>query len=98
MSAYDAIPPIDPGEFPAGQPDDFHPVGFDVDLTSHELLRRAHVLEALGPDWDPAEVLRGEQAARDLLHSGLDEEQQRVYDDLVAAGVLPADGGGRAAS
>lgn len=55
-------------------------------------------MEALGSDWDPIEVLRGEEAAYDLLYSGLDEEQQRVYDDLVAAGVLPSRGGGHAAA
>ncbi|MET9885712.1 DUF6400 family protein [Streptomyces sp. NPDC006430] len=74
------------------------PVEFTVDLTAQEVLRRAHVMEALGPDWDPIEVLRGEEAAYDLLYSGLDEEQQRVYDDLVAAGVLAPRGDGRAAA
>ncbi|MFD8986094.1 DUF6400 family protein [Streptomyces sp. NPDC059564] len=73
-------------------------VDFDVDLTSQEVLRRAQVMAALGPDWDPIEVLRGEEAAYDLLYSGLDAEQQRVYDELVAAGVLPARGSGRAAA
>lgn len=62
------------------------------------MLRRAQVMAALGPDWDPVEVLRGEEEAYDLLYSGLDAEQQRVYDDLVAAGVLPERGGGRAAA
>ncbi|OKK17715.1 hypothetical protein AMK16_20535 [Streptomyces sp. CB00455] len=75
---------------------------FTVDLTSQEVLRRAQVMAALGPDWDPIEVLRGEEAAYALLYSGLDAEQQRVYDDLVAAGVLPGSagpgGGGRAAA
>ncbi|MFI5621605.1 DUF6400 family protein [Streptomyces sp. NPDC051567] len=70
--------------------------GFTVDLTTHEVLRRAQVMAALGQDWDPVEVLRGEEAAYGLLYSGLDEAQQRLYDDLVAAGVLP--GGGRAAA
>lgn len=55
-------------------------------------------MEALGPDWDPIEVLRGEEAAYDLLYSGLDEAQQRMYDELVAAGVLPGRGHGRAAA
>ncbi|MFC4504433.1 MULTISPECIES: DUF6400 family protein [Streptomyces] len=71
---------------------------FDVDLTAHEMLRRSHVLAALGPDWDPVAVLRGEEEANDLLYSGLDDEQQRVYDELVAAGVLPPRGGGSAAA
>ncbi|MFJ5775262.1 DUF6400 family protein [Streptomyces sp. NPDC093094] len=71
---------------------------FSVDLTAQEMLRRAHVLEALGPDWDPGAALRGEEEAYDLLYSGLDEEQQRLYDELVAAGVLPRRGGGHAAA
>ncbi len=73
-------------------------VDFEVDLTSQEVLRRAQVMEALGPHWDPVEVLLGEEAAYDLLYSGLDAQQQRLYDDLVAAGVLPARGDGRAAA
>ncbi|MET9735607.1 DUF6400 family protein [Streptomyces sp. NPDC006458] len=72
-------------------------VEFAVDLTAHEMLRRAHVLDALGPDWDPGAALRGEEEAYDLLYSGLDADQQRVYDELVEAGVLPPRGGGHAA-
>lgn len=74
------------------------PAGFDLDFSAHEMERRAHVLAALGPDWDPVEVLRGEEEAWDLLYSGLDAEQQRVYEQLVAAGVLPPREGGRAAA
>ncbi|WP_329315106.1 MULTISPECIES: DUF6400 family protein [unclassified Streptomyces] len=73
-------------------------IDFTVDLTAQEVLRRAQVMDALGPDWDPIEVLRGEEAAYDLLYSGLDAEQQRVYDGLVAAGVLAPRGDGRAAA
>ncbi|MFE0256295.1 DUF6400 family protein [Streptomyces sp. NPDC059010] len=73
------------------------PVEFTVDLSAHEMLRRAHVLDALGPDWDPVAALRGEEEAYELLYSGLDAEQQRVHDELVAAGVLPPRGGGLAA-
>ncbi|MFG2310547.1 DUF6400 family protein [Streptomyces sp. NPDC048566] len=73
-------------------------VGFTVDLTAHEVLRQAQVLAALGPDWDPVEALRGEEAAHALLYGGLDEHQRRVYDDLVAAGVLPRRGDGSAAA
>ncbi|MDX2550818.1 MULTISPECIES: DUF6400 family protein [Streptomyces] len=69
-----------------------------IDLSAHEMLRRAHVLDALGADWDPLAALRGEEAAYALLYSGLDAEQQRVYDDLVAAGVLPRRGDGHAAA
>lgn len=74
------------------------PFPFSVDLTSHEMLRRTHTMAALGPDWDPVAALRGEEEAYALLYSGLDAEQQRLYDELVAAGVLPGPGDGRAAS
>ncbi|MEV6839658.1 DUF6400 family protein [Streptomyces sp. NPDC051133] len=74
------------------------PVEFSVDLTAHEMLRRTHVMAAVGPDWDPVAALRGEEEAYDLLYSGLDDEQQRIYDELVAAGVLPKRGDGRAAA
>ncbi|MFE2874586.1 DUF6400 family protein [Streptomyces roseus] len=73
-------------------------VDFAVDLTAQEVLRRAQVMAALGPDWDPIEVLRGEEAAYDLLYSGLDAEQQRVHDALVEAGVLAPRGDGHAAA
>ncbi|OIJ67391.1 hypothetical protein WN71_013455 [Streptomyces mangrovisoli] len=79
-------------------PDASGPVAFSVDLGAHEMTRRALVMDALGPDWDPVAVLRDEQAANDLLYSGLSEEQQRIHDELVAAGVLPERGDGRAAS
>ncbi|MFI1507127.1 DUF6400 family protein [Streptomyces sp. NPDC020597] len=82
----------------ADRPGASAPVGWDIDLGSHEMLRRAHVLDALGPDWDPLAALRGEEAAYELLYSGLDADQQRVYDELVAAGVLPPRGGGHAAA
>jgi hypothetical protein len=74
------------------------PVDFDVDLTRHEMVRRAHVMAALGPDWDPVEMVRREEEAYDLLYSGLDQEQQRLYDTLVQAGVLPQRGDGRASA
>ncbi|MFC9932377.1 DUF6400 family protein [Streptomyces sp. NPDC127190] len=70
---------------------------FTVDLSAHEMLRRTHVMAALGPDWDPAAALRGEEEARALLYSGLDAEQQRIHDELVAAGVLPPGPGDAAA-
>ncbi|MFJ9344144.1 DUF6400 family protein [Streptomyces sp. NPDC101733] len=91
MAPHDTTPPTGP--------DASGLVDFSVDLSSQEVLRRAQVMAALGPDWDPVEVLLGEEAAYDLLYSGLDPEQQRLYTDLVAAGVLPArgDGGGRVA-
>ncbi|MFE2271364.1 DUF6400 family protein [Streptomyces lavendulae] len=96
MTPHDPTPPTGPhGPTEPGGPG---LVPFDVDLSSQEVARRAQVMAALGPDWDPIEVLRGEEAAYDLLYSGLDAEQQRVYDELVAAGVLPARGAGRAAA
>ncbi|MEU6662066.1 DUF6400 family protein [Streptomyces sp. NPDC046821] len=73
-------------------------VGFSIDLTVEEARRRAEVVAALGPDWDPVAVLREEEKAHALLYSGLDAEQQRVHAMLVAAGVLPGEGPGRASS
>lgn len=77
-----------------GAPDDLIP--FTIDLTFEEARRRAEVVTALGPEWDPVAAMRGEDEAYALLYSGLDAEQQRTYDMLVAAGVLPGDGPGRA--
>jgi hypothetical protein len=62
---------------------------FAYDLTLDEVRRRTAVLEAIGPDWDPVAVLAEEEKAYDMLYSNLDDEQQRTYDELVAAGVLP---------
>jgi Family of unknown function (DUF6400) len=62
---------------------------FAYDLTLDEARRRSAMLEAIGDDWDPVAVLAEEQKAYDMLYSDLDEEQQRVYDELVRAGVLP---------
>ena len=62
---------------------------FAYDLTLDEARRRSAVLEAIGNDWDPIAVLAEEEKAYDMLYSDLDEEQQRVYDELVRAGVLP---------
>ncbi|WP_329558585.1 DUF6400 family protein [Streptomyces uncialis] len=73
-------------------------VDLTFDLTFEEARRRASVVAALGPEWDPVAVLRGEDEAYALLYSGLDPEQRRTHDMLVAAGVLPGEGPGRAAS
>jgi len=62
---------------------------FAYDLTLDESRRRSAVLEAIGDDWDPIAVLAEEEKAYDLLYSDLDAEQQRIYDELVSAGVLP---------
>jgi Family of unknown function (DUF6400) len=64
-------------------------VAFEYDLTLDEARRRAAVLEAIGDDWDPLQVLAEEDRAYAMLYSGLDDKQQRLYDDLVTAGVLP---------
>jgi hypothetical protein len=68
-----------------------HPneLAFAYDMTLDEARRRSAVLEAIGEDWDPVQVLEEEERAWDLLYSGLDDEQQQIYDDLVSAGVLP---------
>ena len=70
-------------------------VAFAHDLTLDEARRRTAILEAIGEDWDPLEVLAEEDRAYAMLYSGLDDEQQRIYDDLVAAGVLPGRDAGR---
>ncbi|WP_374025858.1 DUF6400 family protein [Mycobacterium sp. HNNTM2301] len=62
---------------------------FAYDLTLDEARRRGAMLEAMGDDWDPIAVLRDEERAYDMLYSNLDDEQQRVYDELVRAGILP---------
>ncbi|MFJ9818419.1 DUF6400 family protein [Streptomyces sp. NPDC101151] len=104
MSSFGPILPGEPDESAeasrpaADRPGTSEPVDFVVDLTAHEMLRRTHALAALGPDWDPVAALRGEEEAHDLLYSGLSAEQQRIYDELVAAGVLPKRGGGDAAA
>jgi hypothetical protein len=65
------------------------------DLTFDEARRRSAVLEAIGDDWDPVEVLAQEDRAYAMLYFDLDDDQQRIYDDLVAAGVLPGRAAGR---
>jgi hypothetical protein len=68
---------------------------FAYDLTLDEGRRRTAILEAIGETWNPLEVLAEEDRAYAMLYSGLDDEQQRIYDELVAAGVLPDRGTGR---
>ena len=70
----------------AAEPDH---LAFAYDLTLDEARRRAAVVEAIGDDWDPVEVLAQEDRAYAMLYSDLDDDQQRIYDDLVAAGVVP---------
>lgn len=64
-------------------------LNFAYDLTLDEARRRSAMVEAMGDDWDPIAVLAEEDQAYDMLYSNLDDEQQRVYDELVRAGVLP---------
>ena len=64
-------------------------LAFAYDLTLDEARRRAAIVEAIGDDWDPVEVLAQEDRAYAMLYSDLDDDQQRIYDDLVAAGMLP---------
>jgi hypothetical protein len=70
---------------PIGSPD----LEFAYDLTLDEVRRRSAVLEAIGEDWDPIRALAEEEQAYAMLYSNLDAEQQRLYDELVSAGVLP---------
>ena len=72
-------------------------LAFAYDLTLDEARRRAAIVEAIGDDWDPVEVLAQEDRAYAMLYSNLDDEQQRIYDDRVAAGVLPDRVAGRVA-
>jgi Family of unknown function (DUF6400) len=60
------------------------------DLTLDEARRRAAVMQAIGAHWDPAVALANELAAEQLLYSGLDGVNQRIYDELVTGGVLPS--------
>ncbi|MFF7940813.1 DUF6400 family protein [Nocardia gamkensis] len=62
---------------------------FAYDLTLDEARRRSAVLAALGDDWDPVAVLAEEDLAYDMLYSNLDDEQQRIYEELVRSGILP---------
>ena len=62
---------------------------FAYDLTRDEARRRAAIAKAIGEGWDPLTVLAEEVRAYQMLYSDLDDEQQRIYEELVAAGVLP---------
>ena len=62
---------------------------FVFDITADEIRRRSLAAASLGPNRDIAEEERREAEAYALLYSGLDAEQQRLYDELVTAGVLP---------
>jgi hypothetical protein len=64
-------------------------IQFAYDVTFDEIRRRRAVLEAIGEDWDPVQAMAEEDAASRMLYSDLDDEQQRIFDELVRAGVLP---------
>lgn len=64
-------------------------IDFAYDLTLDEVRRRSAALEAIGDTWDPVRALAEEEQAHAMLYSNLDPEQQRQYDMLVSAGVLP---------
>ncbi|MFE3112639.1 DUF6400 family protein [Kitasatospora indigofera] len=64
-------------------------MSLDFDLTLHEARRRVEVIAAIGSLWDPITAIRSEETAYALLYSNLDPDQQRTYDNLVQAGVLP---------
>ena len=70
-------------------PTNSYDLNFAFDLTLDEVRRRTAVLEAIGDDWDPIRALAEEEQAYAMLYSNLDDEQQRQYDELVSAGVLP---------
>ncbi|OBJ14252.1 DUF6400 family protein [Mycobacterium sp. 1245801.1] len=72
-------------------------LNFAYDLTLDEARRRSAVVEAMTDDWDPIAVLAQEEEAYEMLYSNLDDEQQRVYDELVRTGVLPERTAARAA-
>ncbi len=58
------------------------------DVGQEDLNRRSLVIEAMGDEFDPAEILQDEQEADELLFSNLDAEQQETYDMLVREGVI----------
>ncbi|MFE7095874.1 DUF6400 family protein [Streptomyces erythrochromogenes] len=62
---------------------------FTIDLTPHETLRRAHMMQALGDHWNPTETLHTEETAHTLLYTQLDPHQQHLYNTLTTAGILP---------
>ena len=62
---------------------------FVHDLSVDEARRRSAILDAIGDDWDPIRALAQEMQAHEMLYSNLNSDQQRVYDELVSAGVLP---------
>lgn len=60
----------------------------DFDLSGHEQARLAATLTACADDLDLVDVFAKECAAARMLYSNLSPEQQRVYAQLEAAGIL----------
>ena len=63
-------------------------VDFTLDLAAHEQTRVAAVLSAAGDQLDLVDMYYNECDATRMLYSGLSPEQWKIYDQLVAAGVL----------
>lgn len=61
---------------------------FHLDLTGHELMRRALAAEAIDSAGE-VETEADEARAWRMLYSDLDDSQQAIYDMLVERGVLP---------
>jgi hypothetical protein len=59
------------------------------DLSVDEARRRSAILDAIGDDWDPIRALAQETQAHEPLYFDLNPDQQRIYNELVSAGVLP---------
>jgi hypothetical protein len=64
-------------------------VPFTLDLTAHEGIRLAAVLDALGPHWNPTDIYLGEAHAHRMLYAHLDADQQATYELLLTAGAVP---------
>jgi hypothetical protein len=64
-------------------------MNFDIDLTGHEIERRALVAEAT-PATDERRAEADEKVAWAMLYGDLDEGQQKIYQSLVDQGVLPS--------
>ena len=64
----------------------------DLDFAYDLTLDEAAAHGSAGGDWGRLGSHRcagREEKAYDMLYSDLDDEQQRIYDELVSAGVLP---------
>jgi len=64
---------------------------FSIDLTGHEIERRALMANAHPPGWTEVEIRADEVKAWKILYGDLDDRQQEIYDALVEQGVLPGE-------